>query len=388
MRVSSIGALAQGFKNANVKSIFNFPGFHSHELFNELGGKITSVNEKIAYELAWGSSIGGQRTVVTFKNVGLHDAMDPFMNSYYTGVGRGLVVVVFDDINLTGSQGIFDTRLFRHHTGGIWIEPKTVQECYDYAYMAPLLSESSDMPVVIRMSNTNVELRDEITLKQHQEIKSFSYAKNFEKNVVHPITGNHHFANWLTKNINLESDLDSASVGFASKSILQKTLPTVDIRLNYRSEGHINVDTFDELYAILRDHKYIVSMDLGGYTADPEKTADVCLCFGASTAVAGGIKTAQQEARVAAVIGDAPFLHSGKNVIPELIVRNLVIDIFIMDNGGSQGTGGQQVPGNIELESARYGVEYKKIHLSDISSLKSEIKTKSLHTRIFHILYT
>lgn len=388
MKANSISALAQGFKNANVEQIYNFPGFHSHKLFNELDGKVTSVNEKIAYELGWGSSIGGQRTVVSFKNVGLHDAMDPFMNSYYTGVSAGLVIVVFDDINLTGSQGIFDTRIFRYHTGGIWLEPKTIQDCYDYAYIAPQLSELSDMPVVIRMSNTNVELNGEIITKNQQNKSSFLYTKDFKKNVVHPITGDEQFNNWIDKNRNLESHLNDKSVGFASANILDRTGPSVNIIRNHSKESHIVVETFDGLYRILRANKYIISIDLGGYTADPLKTADVCLCFGASTAVAGGIKATQQKSKVAAVIGDAPFLHSGKNVIPELIERKIAIDIFIMDNGGSLGTGGQKVPGNIELEATKYCVEYKKISLSDISSYETEIEEEPLHTRIFHILYT
>ncbi len=48
-----------------------------------------------------------------------------------------------------------------------------------------------------------------------------------------------------------------------------------------------------------------------------------------------------QDCKVAAVIDDTPFLHSGKNVLPELVLRNLLVDIFVLDNGGSQKTEGQ-----------------------------------------------
>ena len=37
-----------------------------------------------------------------------------------------------------------------------------------------------------------------------------------------------------------------------------------------------------------------------------------------------------QDCKVAAVIGDTPFLHSGKNVLPELVLRNLLVDIFVL----------------------------------------------------------
>ena len=47
---------------------------------------------------------------------------------------------------------------------------------------------------------------------------------------------------------------------------------------------------------------------------------------------------------MAAVIGDTPFLHSNKNVLLGLVLRNLLVDIFVLDNGGSQETGDQVVP--------------------------------------------
>ncbi len=378
MKVNSISALAKGFRDAGVRTAYNFPGFYSHELFKALGENITSVNEKIAYEFAWGSSIAGSKTVVTFKNVGLHDAADPFLNSYRTGINAGLVIVVFDNINLTGSQGIFDSRLFRMQTGGIWLEPKTIQECYDYAYRSFNDSEISKLPVVIRMSNSNIELVGEIEPRSGVDGGLLPYKKNFEKNVVHPITGNNHFDTWVTKNQNLQSALDSNALGFSPNFLLGNRLNLETyIKRSYAKGGHIVTNKFEELYGQLRELGYIVSMDLEGYTVDGKKTAELCLCFDSATAVAGGVKRMLPNNPVAAIIGDTPFLHSGKNSIPELLQRKLPIDIFLMDNGGSQGTGGQKIPGDISKEAQIYDIEYIKIDLKDVSTLGSQLAIPS-----------
>lgn len=389
MKVNSINALAKGFKDAGVGTSYNFPGFYSHELFKALGEDITSVNEKIAYEFAWGSSIAGSKTVVAFKNVGLHDAMDPFLNSYRTGVNAGLVVVVFDDINLTGSQGIFDSRLFRLQTRGVWLEPKTIQECYDYAYRSFQDSEFSKLPVVIRMSNSNVELVGMIKCSPKTSGDLLPYNKDFEKNVVHPTTGNDHFDTWFSKSNDLRSSLDTSASGFVPNFLLGESLNLESfIKRNYVNSGHIITEKFEKLYGQLRKLDYIVSMDLGGYTVDDKKTADLCLCFGSATAVAGGVKRVLPNKRIAAIIGDTPFLHSGKNSIPELLQRRLSIDIFLMDNGGSQGTGGQKIPGDITKEVQIYGIEYIKIELKDINTLGILLVKPSENLRLFHVLYT
>ena len=71
-----IQALADGFKDGGCKLSANYPGFHSDELHDEMGGGVTSVNEKTAYAFAWGACLAGARSVVSMKNVGLSDAAD------------------------------------------------------------------------------------------------------------------------------------------------------------------------------------------------------------------------------------------------------------------------------------------------------------------------
>src|SRR6266566_8037199 len=152
-KTNVLEAIAEAFKKGGIQSAYNFPGFYSHKLFDYMGGGITSTNEKIAYELAWGSSQAGRPTLVTFKNVGLNDAADPFINSMLTGAGAGLVLAVFDDIELEGSQCILDSRYYFDFYGGLWLEPFDFTSVTVLAEAAPQLSRIFDIPVVIRLTN-------------------------------------------------------------------------------------------------------------------------------------------------------------------------------------------------------------------------------------------
>ncbi|NIT03421.1 indolepyruvate ferredoxin oxidoreductase subunit alpha, partial [Candidatus Saccharibacteria bacterium] len=66
--------------------------------------------EKVALEVGIGASLGGARTLVTMKHVGLNVAADPLFTLSYTGVNAGLVVVSCDDPNLFSSQNEQDNR--------------------------------------------------------------------------------------------------------------------------------------------------------------------------------------------------------------------------------------------------------------------------------------
>ncbi|NLF15868.1 MAG: hypothetical protein GX595_01225 [Lentisphaerae bacterium] len=146
-------ALAEGLKDGGLHLITNYPGFHSNELFDRAGGAITSSNERNAYAVAWGAAVAGWRSAVTFKNVGLNDAADAFLNSHALGLTAGLAVVVFDDIDVEHSQLRQDSRHFFRFFGGLWLEPASLQSAYDLAREAFVLSERFGVPVVLRVTN-------------------------------------------------------------------------------------------------------------------------------------------------------------------------------------------------------------------------------------------
>ena len=147
--------------DAGIKGAFGYPGTPSTEGFEfveamiqaEPEGRVAqwAANEKVAYDLALGVSYAGHRTLVTMKHVGLNVAMDAYANSALTGVRGGLVLLVADDPGMHSSQNEQDSRRLAKFAWLPVLEPSTVQECYDFTWRAFELSESLQVPVMVRL---------------------------------------------------------------------------------------------------------------------------------------------------------------------------------------------------------------------------------------------
>lgn len=153
-------ALAYSALDCGVQTIFGYPGTPStevfektEELFHDRADRIAqwAPNEKVAYEMALGSSYMGRRTLITMKHVGLNVAMDAFVNSAMTGVHGGLVVLVADDPGMHSSQNEQDSRFLGDFANIPFFEPATIQEVYDLLPIAYDLSEKYQLPILFRL---------------------------------------------------------------------------------------------------------------------------------------------------------------------------------------------------------------------------------------------
>lgn len=418
----TLQAIADGLLDAGVEVVTNFPGFMSHELFGLCGGIITSVNEKAAYEIAWGSSLGGKRSMVTFKNVGLNDAADPFLNSHLLGINGGFVVVVFDDIYVKGSQCKLDSRHYFEFYGGLWLEPYSNQSAYDLAYKSFMFSETVGLPVVIRITNETLESLDNYKRQPKAETHKRDIAKNHKNYVIHPTNNKFQSLKVSTANTKTQKLVDSLydtkpdevrNISFgccnvdSTNAFQVFTYPLPSFLVNNTSNNintfeqgdsygtqklsigipkyqinrvlqempdysnqYIVTDNYVKLFSALKDipNRYVIG-DLGEYTKDSLDSIDACLCFGSSLNVGMGAAMATSK-NVFVVIGDAAFLHSGKNALPEIVDRDLKLNIIVIDNNGSQGTGGQKIPGDLETIAKQSNLKTLKVDY-EISSVQT-----------------
>ncbi len=406
-----IGALAQGFLDGGCRLSANYPGFHSNELHDALGGGVTSVNERTAYALAWGASLAGVRSVVSLKNVGLNDAADAFLNSLVTGVQAGLALVVFDDCDVQHSQNRLDSRHYFDFYGGLWLEPVNLQDAYALARSSFELSERFETPVVLRVTNVLYNFYTPRRAGHYERLPALtppvrSPPHTPERFVVHPSHAMIQEARRQARQAQIDEYVetlhnDPPPVGDeltvvcgAGRSLFLDRKRFVRLRSlplprNYlrrlladgrpvrvyehgdpyvagqlaalasgdrvrsvsmnnndrlRHKYHCRSD-WETLFGVLRDWPgRFVCGDLGGFTMDPHKTLDACLCYGASVAVGMGAAAAGAE-QVFVVTGDAAFLHSGQAALAEAVARNVKLTVIVFDNGGARGTGGQAIPG-------------------------------------------
>jgi indolepyruvate ferredoxin oxidoreductase alpha subunit len=184
-------AIARGAWEAGVTVCTGYPGTPSTEILENLvrmpgAGCEWSPNEKVALEVAAGASMAGARSLVTMKHVGLNVAADPFMTLAYTGVGAGLVIVVADDPGMHSSQNEQDSRRWGPFGKVPILEPSDSAEAREMAIAAFELSESLDMPVLLRSTTRLSHSKSLVEVGERTERRGWPYAKNPPKWVMMP----------------------------------------------------------------------------------------------------------------------------------------------------------------------------------------------------------
>ncbi len=176
-------AVAEGLHDGGLSVVSSYPGTPSTEI-TEFLAKFDDIhsewapNEKVACEVAFGSSLAGARSACAMKHVGLNVAADPLFTLSYTGVNGGMVICVADDPAMHSSQNEQDSRHYAMASKVPMLEPADSMEAYTYAKNAFELSEKFDTPVLLRMctriahSQSIVETGD----------KTPAVLKDYEKN--------------------------------------------------------------------------------------------------------------------------------------------------------------------------------------------------------------
>lgn len=165
-------AIVRGALEAGVHVVTCYPGTPSSEVpdtFYKIGGNGTryymqySVNEKVAMEVACGCAMGGARTLVTMKHVGLNVAADPLFTSAYTGLPGGLVVLSADDPGFHSSQNEQDNRNYARAASLPCFEPAGAQEACAMTREAFRVARELEQPVLLRTTTRVSHMRGAVT---------------------------------------------------------------------------------------------------------------------------------------------------------------------------------------------------------------------------------
>ena len=103
-------------------------------------------------------------------------------------------------------------------------------------------------------------------------------------------------------------------------------------------------------FHVLSKLQATVCGDIGCYTlgsAPPLAAMDTCVCMGASIGTAIGMRKAgHPNPRIAAVIGDSTFFHSGMTGLLDMAYNQIPITVMVFDNRITAMTGHQENPGS------------------------------------------
>ncbi|RLC17870.1 MAG: indolepyruvate oxidoreductase [Deltaproteobacteria bacterium] len=121
-----------------------------------------AVNEKIAFEIAYAGSMTGLRAAVSMKQVGLNVASDPLMSAAYIGTKGGFLVISADDPGPHSSQTEQDSRLMAMMAKIPVLDPDSPAQAKDMVAMAYELSETFEIPVMLRPTTRVCHARQDI----------------------------------------------------------------------------------------------------------------------------------------------------------------------------------------------------------------------------------
>jgi indolepyruvate ferredoxin oxidoreductase alpha subunit len=165
-------AVVRGGLEAGFTVFTSYPGTPASEIL-DVAAQVSkdagiyaeySVNEKVAMDTAAGAAMNGLRAVTAMKHVGLNVASDTFMALPYFAPKSALVVVVADDPGAYSSQNEQDTRNYGYFANVPTLQPADPQEAKDCMVKAASLSESFELPVLIRLDIRVSHVRGPVVL--------------------------------------------------------------------------------------------------------------------------------------------------------------------------------------------------------------------------------
>jgi indolepyruvate ferredoxin oxidoreductase alpha subunit len=176
-------AIAQGAWESGLVFAAGYPGTPSTEVLETLAkyeeiDAHWSTNEKVAFDECVGAALGGARTMVTMKHVGLNVAADPFMVFPYAGTNAGFVALVADDPGMYSSQNEQDSRYFAKVAKVPLLEPADAAEAHEMIKAAFDLSERFETPVMFRTTTRLAHTRGVVEPGSRTEAERREFSRN------------------------------------------------------------------------------------------------------------------------------------------------------------------------------------------------------------------
>jgi indolepyruvate ferredoxin oxidoreductase, alpha subunit len=223
-------ALARGAFENGIRVAASYPGTPATEIMECLArypevNAQWSANEKVAFEVAYGASVAGARSLFSAKHVGVNVAMDPLMTSAYVGANAGFIIVTADDPGIHSSQNEQDNRLFARVAHLPLLEPSSPAESKAFVASAYSLSETYDTPVLIRLTTRISHTKENVAVGDRLPAPEKAFEINIPKYVMVP-------RNAYLRHIELERRM------LRLKAFSEKT-PLNRMELNSRKIGFI-----------------------------------------------------------------------------------------------------------------------------------------------------
>jgi len=182
-------AIVRGALESGIDIYTYYPGTPSSEvgeafmeIFKQVGMKWveSSINEKVAMEVAGAAYARGASAMVGMKNVGLNVASDPLFalaTTFPKNKNSVLVILVADDPQQHSSAVEMDSRQYLKMFKIPALEPSNPQECLEFTKRAFEISRKLKLPVIIRTVTMVSHARGNVIIG---EIKQSEIQEDFD----------------------------------------------------------------------------------------------------------------------------------------------------------------------------------------------------------------
>jgi len=169
--IDGVSAAHLALKDCGVGLVTGVPGYPINGLFTTLQNDADmraqwQANEKIAYEMAGGSSVMGRPAAVVSKHVGINVLADPLVISATHGLGAGVVVIAGDDVGALFSHNEQDSRWYGKLAEVPVFDPAGPADIYDSITHGIELSEHIGAPVIVRVTEGALKENGTISRKK------------------------------------------------------------------------------------------------------------------------------------------------------------------------------------------------------------------------------
>ena len=235
--------IALGAYEAGVKVVTGYPGTPSTEITETLSKYKDiytewSVNEKVALEVAAGAALGGSRTLVTMKHVGVNVAADPLFTMSYIGVKGGLVIVSADDPQCHSSQNEQDNRHYARAAKMPMFEPSDSEEARQMTRLAFEISEKFDTPVFLRPTTRVCHSYSVVDVNENErkEVDNGKFERNLSKHVMIPAYARTRHFDVEDRIAKLKEFAETSDVNFVEYNDTEIGFITSGVSYNYVKE--------------------------------------------------------------------------------------------------------------------------------------------------------
>jgi TPP-dependent indolepyruvate ferredoxin oxidoreductase alpha subunit len=322
--------------DAGAPVVTNVPGFGGTQVLAEYLKIIRSVHpvslhEEVAYSIAHGASLLGQRSATLVKAHGFAKAANAVIDSLSAGTTAGFVAMIFDDKLGKHSDSIFDVvALLR----GLGVPHRVLQARHAYLDVLDAFRRSEELrlPVVLVVDADDLDQAAEYS-PIRKRAPSPSYERDVSQHVVCPqLTQYQHRV--------LETKLSEQDWRLIKKPTFPK-IPD-DLPEAYQPTARSYMPLF-EVFRKLRGR--IVTGDTGismVFAFPPYDCIDVGTYMGGSTPLAIGAYMSGYH-DVWALTGDFSFVAAGHLGLVEATNRGIPLKVLVFSNGKAAATGGQPV---------------------------------------------